>query len=70
MASVADLEAWRDALIEQRAKGIRTVDYEGKRVEYRSDAEMAAAIAALEERIARSSPIRPRKLRFSTGKGV
>lgn len=70
MATVAELEAWRDALIEQRAQGIRTVEHDGKRVEYRSDAEMAAAIAAIEERIARSSATRPRTVRFSTGKGL
>ncbi len=70
MPSVTDLQAWRDLLVEQRAQGIRTVEYEGFRVEYRSDAEMAAAIADLDRRIADASGTGPVTVRFSTNKGV
>lgn len=37
--------AMRDALISNRAKGVKSVAYEGgKRVDFRDDAEMASAI--------------------------
>ena len=42
MADLAQLTAWRDALMAARYQGIRTVEYDGKRVTYATDAEMAA----------------------------
>ena len=47
MADLSQLTAWRDALMAARYQGIRTVEYDGKRVTYASDAEMAAALATL-----------------------
>ena len=47
MADLAQLTAWRDALMAARYQGIRTVEYDGKRVTYATDAEMAAALEAL-----------------------
>ena len=44
MADLAQLPAWRDALMAARYQGIRTVEYDSKRVTYASDAEMAAAV--------------------------
>lgn len=70
MPSVAELEAMRDALIRARAAGTREVQTGDMRVRYGTDAEMAAAIADLEARIARASPMRPRVIAFTTGKGV
>ena len=32
MADLAQLTAWRDALMAARSQGIRTVEYDGKRV--------------------------------------
>jgi hypothetical protein len=52
---VAELETMRDALIRARSSGVRVVMVEGKRLEYATDAEMAAAIANLEARIARAT---------------
>ncbi len=52
MASVPDLEAMREALLAARFAGVRTVEYEGRRVTYASDAEMATALADLERRMA------------------
>ena len=66
----AELEDLRDALIRARAQGLRSILYEGKRVEYGSDAEMAAAIADLDRRIATSSGSLPTTIAFSTSKGV
>ena len=47
MADLAQLTAWRDALMAARYQGIRTVEYDGKRVTYATDAEMAAALGDL-----------------------
>jgi hypothetical protein len=64
------LEALRDELIKARAKGVRVVQMNGERVEYKSDAEQAEAIAALDRQIARAASRRPTSLAFSTSKGV
>jgi hypothetical protein len=45
----------RDALLATRYRALRTVEIEGRRVTYASDAEMAAAITDLERRIAAAS---------------
>ena len=51
MGDLAQLTAWRDALMAARYQGIRTVEYDGKRVTYASDGEMAAALADLDRQI-------------------
>jgi len=48
------MKARLDAMLEARFSGVRVVSYEGKRVEYPSDADMARAISDLERRIARA----------------
>ncbi len=53
-----------------RARGVRVTIYDGKRVEYANDAEMADAIADLEARIRRASAPRPGAVRFSSSKGL
>lgn len=65
-----ELETLRDALIRARANGVRVTQFEGKRVEYANDAEMAKAIADLETRIRRASAPRPGNINFSTSKGM
>lgn len=52
MATLADLEAQLATLRKHRANGIRSVEYAGHRVEYKTDSEMAAAIADVERQIA------------------
>ena len=47
-----DLKARHDALLAARYSGTRSVSYDGKSVTYGSDAELAAAIADIERRIA------------------
>lgn len=65
-----ELIALRDALFRARASGTRSVEYEGKRVTYGTDSEMAAALADLERRIARLSRAPVGAVRFLTSKGV
>ncbi|WP_101341920.1 phage head-tail joining protein [Cereibacter azotoformans] len=52
MADLAQLPAWRDAMMAARYGGVRTVEYDGKRITYASDGEMAAALADLNRQIA------------------
>lgn len=72
MASLADLQKWRDALFEARANGIRSLrDQNGEELTYSSDREMAAALAALDREIANlSGGRRPSIIRFRTSKGL
>jgi hypothetical protein len=69
--ALSELESMRDALLRARAAGVRTVQSDTESVTYASDAEMRAALADLERRIAeaRGSP-RVSTIRFSTTKGL
>jgi len=67
---LTELTSLRDGLVRARARGMRSVFYDGKRVEYGSDAEMAAAIADLERRIAAQENRGIRTVRISTSKGL
>jgi hypothetical protein len=70
MIGLAQLEAMRDKLLKARFAGVRTVEYDGRRVTYASDAEMAAALADLEKRIAAASAPRVAQVRISSSKGT
>ncbi len=50
--TLEEMIARRDALLAARFRGVRTVEVEGRRITYATDAEMAAALADLERRIA------------------
>jgi hypothetical protein len=70
---LSDLQKWRDKLFQARMSGIREVrDSNGETITYRSDAEMAAALAAVDRAIAeRTQSGRPVKtILFTTSKGV
>lgn len=67
--AAGDLEAMRDDLLRARAMGVRTAQINGERVEYKTDAEMASAIADLEARIRRASAAQTGTVRFKTSKG-
>lgn len=69
MADVAQLSAWRDALMTARYRGVRTVEYDGKRVTYARDGEMAAALADLNRQIARATE-RISVVRIQSSKGL
>ena len=70
MTDLAQLEAWRDALLKARYAGVRTVEVEGTRVSYATDAEMATALADLERRIAAAQSGRVNQVRIQSTKGV
>lgn len=64
-----DLERMRallTALQEARYAGVRSVSYDGKSINYGSDAELANAIADLETRIATVSTGTRRRRRWGT----
>lgn len=66
-----EMIAQRDALLAARFAGIRTVEYDGRRVTYASDAEMASAITDLERRIAElEEGSRKRRILTSASKGL
>ena len=53
MASLSQLQEWRDRLKDARYSGVRSVqDSNGERVEYRSESELARALSAVESEIA------------------
>ncbi len=70
MADAAQLTAWREALLRARYAGVRTVEYDGKRISYATDAEMATALADLERRIASTEIPRITQVRINSSKGV
>ena len=64
-----DLERMRTllaALQEARYAGVRSVSYDGKSINYGSDAELANAISDLETRIATATSGNPRRRRWGT----
>ena len=69
--TLEELSTQREALLAARYRGVRTVEYDGKRITYASDAEMAAALADLEKRIAQaeSGAVR-RRILTSASKGI
>lgn len=69
MPNIIELTAWRDALLQARYAGVRQLEYDGKRVMYGSDAEMAAAIADLEHRITGQTG-RVTQVQINSSKGV
>jgi len=70
MATAAELRVRLDALEAARDGGQRRVRVGNTEIEYRTDAELAAAIAALEKRLAVAEGRRaPRFTTFLTDKG-
>jgi hypothetical protein len=69
--TLEELTVQRDALLAARYRGMRTVEIEGRRVTYATDAEMAAAITDLERRIAAAANGgRRRRILTSASKGL
>lgn len=72
-AALSDLQAWRDSLFQARLRGVlRVRDANGESIEYRSDVEMARAIAAADRAIAETLGGRRPILTvtFNTSKGL
>ncbi len=69
--TLEDMIARRDALLAARWRGVRTVEVEGRRITYATDAEMAAALGDLERRIAEAQAgARRRIVRTTASKGL
>ena len=69
LADLAQLTAWREALMAARYQGIRTVEYDGKRITYATDAEMAAALGDLNRQIT-GTTARIAVVRIQSSKGL
>jgi hypothetical protein len=71
MATLADLIRWRDSLVESRLSGIRELrDQSGETIIYKSDAEMAEAILAVNRAIQALDRPPVNTILFRTSKGI
>ena len=69
--TLEEMTAQRDALLAARFRGVRTVEIDGRRVTYATDAEMATAISDIERRIAAAQEgARKRRILTSASKGL
>jgi hypothetical protein len=58
-----------EALRQAMASGVLTVEYDGKRVTYRSVGEIREALAEVDAALARDEGRRVRQIRIDTNKG-
>ena len=71
MATVAELTKMRADLLAARAGGVRRFrDQNGEEVEYRSDSEMARALAALDAEITAKTARPANTIHFNMSKGL
>lgn len=71
MATVAELQKMRADLLAARAGGVRRFrDQNGEEVEYRSDSEMARALAALDAEISAQTTRPASTIHFKMSKGL
>ncbi len=70
MHTLAELQTQLRRLQDQRATPEASVAYDGSEVTYKTDAQLAAAIADLESRIASVEGRQVRKVRITTSKGL
>lgn len=70
MADLASLQAQLAKLRDLRAKGVSTYTIKDRSMTYRSDRELAAAIADLEKQIAAQAGGTVRKIRVRSTKGL
>lgn len=69
MTAVADMQAQLEELRSLRAQGVRKARFGDDETEFRSDAELASAIADLERRIAAETAPRSRMIYPRVSKG-
>ncbi|MEO1987440.1 MAG: hypothetical protein ABGX47_12475 [Martelella sp.] len=69
MATAEELRERLASLRKLRANGIQTVSYEDETVTYRSDKELASAIADLERQLNERTSARPRIFNIQGRKG-
>lgn len=72
MATLDQLQEWRDRLMDAKFSGVLIVtDSTGESVRYRSHSELAAATANLDAEIRKlTGGERPSTIHFSTSKGL
>lgn len=71
MATVAELQKMRADLLAARAGGVRRFrDQNGEEVEYRSDSEMARALAALDAELEAQTARPASTIHFNMSKGL
>lgn len=70
MADLASLQAQLAKLRDLRAKGVSTYTIKDRSMTYRSDRELAAAIADLEKQISAKEGGTVRKIRVRSTKGL
>ncbi|HYD30135.1 MAG TPA: hypothetical protein VEB64_04670 [Azospirillaceae bacterium] len=68
--TLEELQTRREALLAARYRGVRTVEIDGRRITYATDAEMASALADLERRIADTAAGARRIIRTTVRKGL
>lgn len=69
MADLGTLQHRLEKLRASRASGVTEISYDGESIRYRSDSEMAAAIADIERQIAAQTTKPVRSIRVGTNKG-
>lgn len=70
MATLADLQAQRDRLLEIRGKGVESYQIKDRSMRYRSDADLERALADVERRIAAATAAPVRAVYINGTKGV
>lgn len=65
--TVDEMKSRLELLLGARWRGVRTVEIEGRRIVYATDAEMASAITDLEKRIAVLESGKPRRRVLTSG---
>lgn len=70
MATLAELQDQLDRLRDVRAKGVSGYSIKDRSMTYRSDDELAAAIADVERRISAASGTMVRHIHFNSSKGL
>lgn len=69
-ADLAALKTYRDALLAARYGGERSIRFDGQEVVFRSDNDLASALADCERRIAEFEGRRVKRVRFNCSKGL
>ncbi|MCC5996500.1 MAG: hypothetical protein JJU18_09055 [Oceanicaulis sp.] len=70
MAELAQLTARLEALRAARASGVRKLKHADREIEYRSDSEIASAIADLERQVAALTAPRIKTVVFTANRGI
>ena len=71
MADLTDLQNRRERLLRARAAGVRRITADGRTIEYRDDAELARAIAHLDQQISiAEGKTAAGRIRTVVGKGL